>query len=93
MDRILIEVDLGGAGGLLNGIPVGGYYVSKGQKGSATWINIIGAKISCDGSDGGKVNLEMKTGNREQEQFGGYMGSHRRFYSRDVIGLNLDFRK
>lgn len=60
--------------------------MSKGQKGSGKWINIVGTKNSCDGSDGGKMNLKMRAGNREYEQFGGYMGSYRSFHSRDVIG-------
>lgn len=34
---------------------------------------------------GGKMNLETKAGARQWEHFGSYMGSHRRFKSRDVI--------
>lgn len=31
------------------------------------------------------MNSEMKAGARQWEHFGGYMGHHRRFYSRDVV--------
>lgn len=49
-------------------------------------MDIIGAKGSRGGSGGGKMNLEMRVEDRDREQFGDYVGSHRRFYSRDVIG-------
>lgn len=50
--------------------------MSRGQKGSGKWINIIGTKNSCGGGGGGggRMNLKMRAGNREYEQFGGDVG-------------------
>lgn len=58
--------------------------MSKGQKGLANGSILLQQRLHVIGG-GGKMNLEMRARDREEEHFGGYMMSHRRFYSREVI--------